>query len=273
MCYICNRQWFADRKGAINTATCAKQQTVKQECSNCMKKAIIIGATSGIGKGLAKILTENNYLVGVTGRRNELLLELKNERPNQYITRSFDITDFKTTIEKLNELITELGGLDLLIISSGTGDLNQNLNFDIDKRTIDTNVLGFTHIANRAFDYFREQKSGHLVAITSIGVLRGGRQAPSYNASKAYQLNYIGGLRQKAKKLNLPITLTDIRPGLVNTDMAKGEGLFWLMPVEKASNQIWNAIKRKKKIAYITKRWLLIAIIIKLLPGFIYDRM
>ncbi len=238
-----------------------------------MKKAIIVGATSGIGKGLAKILTENNYLVGITGRRNELLLELKNERPNQYFTKTFDITDLKTTLEKLKELTEELGGLDLLVISSGTGDLNDKLDFEIEKRTIDTNVLGFTNIVDWIFDYFKKQKSGHLVAITSIGGLRGGRQAPSYNASKAYQLNYLEGLRQKIKKLNLPIIITDIRPGLIKTEMAKGEGLFWVMPVEKATNQIFNGIKRKKKIAYITKRWILIATLIKLLPRFIYDRM
>jgi len=238
-----------------------------------MKKAIIVGATSGIGKELARILTQNNYLVGITGRRNELLLELKNEKPNLFVTKAFDITDIKSTIASLEELTIELGGLDLLVISSGTGDLNENLDFEVEKRTIDTNVLGFTNIVDWTFDYFRKQKSGHLVAITSIGGLRGGGQAPSYNASKAYQLNYIEGLRQKVKKHNLLITLTDIRPGLVNTEMAKGEGLFWLMPAEKAANQIWNAIERKKKIAYITKRWLLIATIIKLLPRFIYDRM
>ena len=85
-------------------------------------------------------------------------------------------------------------------------------------------------------------------------------------------MNYFEGLRQKVKKLNLPITITDIRPGLVKTEMAKGEGLFWVMAIEKATNQIFNAIKKKKKIAYITKRWLLIATVIKLLPRFIYDR-
>jgi len=237
-----------------------------------MKKAIVVGATSGIGKGLAKILTENNYLVGITGRRNELLLALKKERPDQFFTKTFDITNFQLTTERLNELTEELGGLDLIVISSGTGDLNDKLDFETEKRTIDTNVLGFTNVADWAFNYFMKQKSGHLVAITSIGGLRGSRLAPSYNASKAYQMNYVEGLRQKVKKLNLPVTLTDIRPGLVETEMAKGEGLFWVMPVEKATNQIFHAIKKKKKIAYITKRWLLIATVIKLLPGFIYER-
>ena len=103
--------------------------------------------------------------------------------------------------------------------------------------------------------------------------LRGGRQAPAYNATKAFQMNYLEGLRQKAKKLKTKIFVTDIRPGLVNTEMAKGDGLFWVMPVDKVAKQIFKAIKNKSKVVYVTKRWVFIAGLLKLLPRFIYDRM
>ncbi|MCF8330249.1 MAG: SDR family NAD(P)-dependent oxidoreductase [Crocinitomicaceae bacterium] len=238
-----------------------------------MKKAIIIGATSGIGNGLAKLLADNNYKVGITGRRTELLNKLKNENPNSYFIKSFDVTDTKIAVEKLEELATELGGLDLLIISSGTGDLNEKLDYEIEKRTIETNVTGFTCVANWAFNYFEHQKRGHLVAISSVGGLRGSRIAPAYNATKAYQINYLEGLRQKVTNLKEPIFVTDIRPGLVDTEMAKGEGLFWVMPVEKTVRQIYKAIISKKKVAYVTKRWQLIAIILKRIPRSIYDKM
>ncbi len=238
-----------------------------------MKKAIIIGATSGIGKSLAKLLTENNYKVGITGRRTELLNELKNEKPNSYFIKSFDVKDTNVTVEKLEELTSELGGLDLLILSSGTGDINENLDFEIEKQTIDTNIIGFTCIADWTFNYFKKQKYGHFVAISSIAGLRGNGQAPAYNATKAYQINYLEGLRQKAIKLKYSIFVTDIRPGLVDTDMAKGVGLFWVMPVEKTIKQIYNAIIRKKKVAYVTKRWRLIAFILKRIPSYIYNRM
>jgi short-subunit dehydrogenase len=238
-----------------------------------MKKAIIIGATSGIGKGLAKKLADENYVVGITGRRTELLDELKNEKPNSFYTKTFDITDTNKIVENLEYLTTQLGGLDLLIISSGIGEINESLDFEIEKRTIDTNVLGFTCVTDWTFNYFENQKSGHLVAISSIGGLRGSRQAPAYNATKAYQINYLEGLRQKATKLKEPIFVTDIRPGLVDTKMAKGEGLFWVMPVEKTVRQIFKAIISKKKVAYVTKRWRLIAIILKRIPNTIYDKM
>lgn len=172
------------------------------------------------------------------------------------------------------EILTrKIGGLDLLIISSGTGDLNEKLDYQIEKRTIETNVTGFTCIVNWAFNYFENQKQGHLVAISSVGGLRGSRIAPAYNATKAFQINYLEGLRQKAIKLKTNIFVTDIRPGFVDTAMAKGDGQFWVSTVEKATNQIFEAIKRKKKISYVTKRWKLIGIILKRLPRQVYDRM
>ena len=238
-----------------------------------MKKAIVIGATSGIGKEIARLLVNDGYKVGITGRRTELLQELKNESPNSFFAKPFDVTNTKDVIERLEELTIEIGGIDLLIISSGMGDINESLAFEIEKCTIETNVLGFTCIADWAFNYFEKQKSGHLVAITSIGGLRGSRQAPAYNATKAYQINYLEGLRQKAKKLKHDIFITDVRPGLVATAMAKGEGLFWVMPVEKTAMQIYKAIICKKQVAYVTKRWRLIAALLKLLPRQIYDKM
>ena len=133
-----------------------------------MKKAIVVGATSGIGKELAKLLVQNNYKVGITGRRENLLNELKNSNPEKYISKTIDVTKIEQISQNLEKLIEELGGLDLLILSSGTGDLNPNLDFEIEKRTIETNVLGFTCIADWTFKYFEKQKFGHFVRIYSI---------------------------------------------------------------------------------------------------------
>lgn len=237
-----------------------------------MKKAIVIGATSGMGKGLAVRLVDEGYYVGITGRRTHLLEELKNGNPDYFCLKTFDITDIDNGEQHLNELVKELGDIDLIIISVGTGDINENLDYQKEKLAIDTNISGFTLIVDWAFNYFQNKKSGHLVAITSIAGLRGSRQAPAYNASKAYQINYLEGLRQKAKKLKLPITITDIRPGFVDTDMAKGENKFWMATVDKATSQIFDAIKKKKDVVYVTKRWSIIAMILKNLPRKFYVR-
>jgi len=238
-----------------------------------MQRAIVIGATSGIGKGLAGKLAEQGFRLGITGRRSELLDQLKSEKPNSYIIKAFDVGDTKDSIKKLDELVAELGGLELLIICAGTGDINKELEFATEKCAIDTNVSGFTCIADWAYQYFEKQQYGQLVALSSIGGLRGSREAPAYNASKAYQINYLEGLRQKARQERIPIVITDIRPGLVDTDMAKGEGLFWVMPVEKTVRQILRAIQKKRKVAYVTKRWRFIACLLKLAPRGIYDRL
>jgi NAD(P)-dependent dehydrogenase (short-subunit alcohol dehydrogenase family) len=101
-------------------------------------------------------------------------------------------------------------------------------------------------MADWAYNYFRTQGHGQLAAISSIAGLRGIRQAPAYNASKAYQIIYLEGLRQKTTHLKLPITITDVRPGFVDTPNAKGEGRFWQSSVAKASRQIASAILRRR---------------------------
>jgi len=191
-----------------------------------MKKAIVVGATSGIGRGIAKLLSENNYKVGITGRRTVLLDEIKKENPASYCISVFDVKEVENIPAYLNELVLELGGLDLLILSSGTGERINDPDFEIDKKIIDTNVSGFTAIVDWSFNYFKQQGHGHLVAISSIAGLRGNSYAPSYSATKAYQINYLEGLRNKAGKMNLALTISDIRPGFVDTAMGRGDKVF-----------------------------------------------
>ena len=237
-----------------------------------MKKAIIVGASSGMGNELAKILSANGYKIGITGRREAELNTLKHTNPDAFVVSAFDCTTTSNS-DKLEELTQLLGGLDLLVLSSGTGDLNENLEFEIEHQTNLLNVNAFTEIVDWAFNYFAKQGKGHLVAISSIAGLRGSAMAPAYNASKAYQINYLEGLRQRATKTKTDIQITDIRPGFVDTQMAKGEGLFWVSRKEKAARQIFRIIKQKKDIAYVTKRWWIIAKLLKWIPNKLYKRM
>jgi short-subunit dehydrogenase len=237
-----------------------------------MKKAIIVGATSGIGRELVIQLVSAGYQVGITGRRGQLLGQLKEIYPDQLIVSAFDVSDVTITVEKLDSLAVEMGGLDLLVMSSGTGKLNPLLEYDIEIATNEVNVNGFTAVANWAFNYFQQQGYGHFAAITSIAGTRGSRQAPAYFASKAYQINYLEGLNQKAHHLKIPICITDIRPGFVDTAMASGENLFWMSTTQKAAKQIVSAIRQKRNVVYVTKRWRLIAILLKAMPRYLYKR-
>ena len=237
-----------------------------------MKRAIIIGATSGIGRSLAEILVREDYLVGITGRREELLESIQAEDPGKIMAKKMDVQHLSTVESICNELVHQIGGLDLLIISAGIGEENKDLNFDVENNVIKTNIQGFTCLADWGMTLFKKQGRGHLVNISSIAGIRGNGMAPSYSATKAYQINYLEGLRLNAYKSHSNIHVTDIRPGYVDTPMAKGDGMFWVAPVEKAAKQIYAAIKQKKKVVYVTKRWRLIGYLLKLLPYSILKR-
>ena len=234
---------------------------------------IIIGATSGIGRALFEKYAADGNRIGIVGRRTHLLNELRQEHPDTTVTATADITKQDEIARAFESLRAELKDIDLAIVCSGTGDINASLDFTVERPTIDTNVIGWTFVIDTLYQIFEQQGHGHLVAITSAGGLRGEPMAPAYSASKAYQINYMEALRKKAYKGGNNIHVTDIRPGLVNTAMAKGEGLFWVMPVEKVARQIIDAIRKRKSQAYVTKRWHIIAIINRHLPFGLYKRM
>ncbi len=238
-----------------------------------MLNAIIIGASSGIGRELAKILSEKGIVVGLTARRLEKLNELQDELPGAAFVKQMDISKTESAMAALSELIDEMGKVDLIVISSGTGDINMELDWQVERNCIDVNVSGFAAMANVAVKHFISEKAGHLVGISSIAAVRGGKDSPAYNASKAFVSNYLQGLRQKVAKSKGSISITDIKPGFVDTQMAKGEGLFWVAPLQKAAAQIYRAIVKKKSHVYVTKRWRLIAWLIKILPESIYNKM
>ena len=187
---------------------------------------IIIGATSGIGRALFEKYAVDGNCIGIVGRRANLLDEQYKQHPDNTFTSTADITKQEEIEQAIHTLCTKLKHIDLAIVCSGTGDLNPSLDYALEYPAIDTNVKGWTFVIDTLYHIFEQQGFGHLVAITSIGGLRGEPMAPAYSATKAYQINYMEALRKKAFKSGGHITVTDIRPGLVDTAMAKGEGLF-----------------------------------------------
>ena len=236
------------------------------------KKALIIGATSGIGKALARELVKNGYTVGITGRRKNLLLKIQKESPELIQIESFDSTQ-PNALKHIESLANKMGAVNLFIISAGVGHMNFNLEYAKENETNQLNVIAFSQMVNWGIHYFENQGHGHLVNLSSIASLRGGRAAPAYNASKAYQSNYFEGIAQRVTRSKLPIFTTDVKPGFVKTSMAKGPKMFWVASKEKAARQIFKSIQKKKRIVYITKRWRIIAWILKRIPWLFYKRM
>lgn len=234
-----------------------------------MKNAIVIGATSGIGKETAKKLSQNGYIVGMVGRREERLIELQKSINTKTFTKIIDVSETDEAIKLLNELISEMGSLDVIVICSGIVKPNFELDWEKDKATIDTNISGFSAIANTAAQYFKVQKHGHLVGISSMSSLVYSDRSNAYCASKSFVSNYLKGLRMSLTKISPKIYVTEVLPGWVYTEMTNNvdkSKVFWATTADKAADQIYDAIVKKKNKIYVSKRWRLLALAIKILP-------
>ena len=236
-----------------------------------MQKILIIGATSGIGRELARVYAAAGHTVGATGRRQDMLDTLRDEYPDRILTACYDATAPEASA-RLLELTQRLGGLDILIFNAGWGDLSDTLEWSIDKPTVDINVNAFLTAIHFGWDYFIRQGSGHLVTVSSIAGARGNRHSPAYSAAKAFQSIYFEGLYIKARKMKIRLSVTDVRPGYVDTKMSKGPVAFWVAPPEKAARQIVRAVGKKRRVVYITRRWRIVAHLFRWIPGWLYYR-
>lgn len=238
-----------------------------------MKNILITGATSGIGRELAKQLAAEGNKVALTGRRTEKLKSLKEEIGERAFIHTLDVTDLEKAEEVYTKLINEMGGLDIIILNAGVGVDKILSPWKADQKTIEVNVLAFSHGLHFAFDYFRRQGHGHIVGMSSIASHLASYKAAVYTASKHFISNYMTGFRQKVKRVQADITITDIKPGFVKSEMTENvPGMFWVADTDKAVRQMISAIHKKRNSAYITKRWALIGWLARLTPQFVWDR-
>ena len=238
------------------------------------EKVIIVGATSGLGRALAVELHNRGYIVGATGRRTERLDELAEQLQERIFTCEMDVTKTDETFAQLDRLIKQMGGMDIIVLNAGVSNFQGSFDWPTEQNVVDVNIRGFTALANRAFIYFKEQGHGHLIGISSIAGLFGYGLSATHNASKAYVSNFLQGYRQRANHSGANITVTDLQPGFVESEMTEGKkGMFWVAKTPKAARQMADAIEKKWNHAYITKRWRLVAWAIKLIPNWIWNRL
>ncbi len=236
-----------------------------------MKQIIIIGATSGIGKEIAERYARLGYQVGITGRRTALLEEIKSNYPQQIHTKEMDVCE-DSSIEKLQALIDEMGGMDIFFINSGYGKFAKTIDTTIEIQTIQTNVVGFTRMIIFGYNYFAKKRSGHIVITSSVASVRGLRQAPSYSASKRYMRHYVDCLAQRAHNEKLNIAFTTLMPGFIDTDFIAGGNYPFTTSLCKACDNIFKAIEKKKRSIYLPKRWSIIVFGWQLIPKWIWER-
>lgn len=236
--------------------------------------AIVIGASSGIGRETARLLANvGTYSkVGITGRRGLMLEDTAQVNPDRFEIAVFEATD-EDALNELGCLINTLGDVELIVVCSGTGEVNETLDEAVELETVKLNVEAFTRIVGYAYNYLEVRGGGSLAAVTSVMGLRGSRGAPAYAASKAYQINYLEGLRQKARRDKSKVTVTDIRPGSVRTDMMKGEGHFWISEPYRAAELVVESVNFRRKVCYVSRRWAIVGMLLKILPRRLYERM
>ncbi len=231
-----------------------------------MKKVVIIGASSGMGLEVAKLLLAEGCTLGVAARREDRLQALKMLAPDRVEVQAIDVTA-DDAAQRLRSLIDRLGGMDLFFYASGIGKQNRTLTPDIELNTVNTNGMGFTRMIGEAYRYFAERGEGHIAAITSIAGTKGLGPAPSYSATKALQNVYLQALEQQANARGLKIRFTDIRPGFVNTDLLAGDFHYPLMlKPEKVAQQIVKALKNKRHIKVIDWKYAIITAFWRRLP-------
>lgn len=222
---------------------------------------LIIGATSGIGHNLWEHYVSLGHDVIVIGRRKESLDDMGRNYPEHTLPVKCDISQAGSFDNALEGIIHKHSRIDLAIVCAGIGELNPGLDVETELSTLSVNVMGWANAVASIYKLFENQKSGHLVTVTSVGGLQPTPIAPSYSASKAFQINYTKSLQNKAKGTD--IIVTEIRPGLVDTRMAKGKGLFWIMPLDKVCKKIIKAIDKKQKRLIVTRRWRIINFALK----------
>lgn len=235
------------------------------------KRAMVIGASSGIGEALARELAAEGYEVGLTARSIDKLAQIADGLPTTSYVARMDIAETEEARETFEELADEMGTVDVVVVNAGIGPANIDLEWEPERDTIDVNVRGFTAMAVAAMHFFEQQGHGQLVGVSSVASYVGSSEIPAYYASKAYVSNYLDGLRYKTRHLDADVTVTTVEPGFVDTDLAGGA--FWMCSPETAAELIHEAIVEKKRQQFVTKRWRLVALTLTLLPDLLKRRL
>ena len=256
------------------------------------KRAIVMGATSGIGQEVARLLAANGYEVGIAGRREERLVQMAQATPGIVTHRQIDVTKEDAPTE-LQKLIDELGGMDLYFHSSGIGWENVALDADKELKTVETNGVGFVRMVSAAYNWFAEQRAdeakqraegdeqragdkerkARIACITSIARTRGLGAAPAYSATKRMQAHYLECLSQQARMRHLNIGITDIRPSFVATDLIAGSHFPLQLKAEDVARTIVRAIERGSEVVTIDWRYRLLVAAWQLIPRWLWVRL
>ena len=239
------------------------------------KRAVVMGATSGLGREVALVLAEKGWTVGVGGRRREVLERLVSGHPNIVAMCVADVTEASATAA-LDRLIDEMGGLDLYFHSSGVGWQNVGLDMERELATIKTNCEGMARMVGHVFNRFRTQPDSpvRIAVISSIARTKGLGASPAYSASKRFTSNYLEALQQLTAICRLRhISFTDIRPGFVRTPLIEGSNFPMQLDAHRVAQTIVRAVERGKSVVTVDAFYRLLVMLWSLVPRWLWVRL
>ena len=245
-----------------------------------LRSVIIIGATSGIGRAVVERLANEGVRIGIAGRREERLKELQQRFGAERIRYCvMDVTEASAT-EALNALIEEVGAPDALLFASGIGKQNPTLDADIELRTVETNCVGMVRLVDHFVNYakrepaYNKKHKAHIAVITSVAGTMGMGPAPAYSATKSMQSTYLVALAQHARMEHIAISVGDIRPGFVATDILNPEKRYpMLMSVERAARFVVRSLRRHQRITIFDWRYRLLVGFWRCIPRCVWERL
>jgi len=246
---------------------------------NPRRRGLVIGASLGLGAELARKLSREGYSLALIARSEDKLNDLSNEiQSNGGSAHAYvhDVTEYKKIPDLLRKIVADLGGLDFVIFVAGAtlppGGIDK-YNFENDRRMIETNFLGAVAWLNLIAEMFQSAGTGQIVGIASIAGDRGRVGNPAYNASKAGLATYLEALRNRLTRYG--VNVLTVKPGFMNTEMlkaAQGATPFTIEP-EKAADDIFRAMKKRKQLIYTASIWRWIMLAIQHTPSFIFRKL
>ena len=237
------------------------------------KKAIVVGASSGIGAAIVTELARQGYRVAALARREDKLNEVcdKLDQARAYV---HDVTDYDAVPALFHQITRDLDGLDLIVYVAGVQPIvsADEYSFEKDRQMIEVNLLGAMAWLNQAALRFSRAKTGHIVGISSVAGDRGRSAFPGYHTSKGALNVYLESLRNRLDKQG--VTVTTVKPGFVDTILLENAAkTFWVIQPSDAAQQIVNAVDKKRQEIYVPGRWRWVMLIIQYIPSFIFRRL
>jgi decaprenylphospho-beta-D-erythro-pentofuranosid-2-ulose 2-reductase len=243
-----------------------------------MQKILIIGATSAIAEACAKRFAAQGHSLYLLARNSSRLESLAQDLLVRGATAvhcaSFEANALDTHQALLEQVKTELHGLDRVLIAHGTLSDQQacEQSVELTLQELQTHALSVIALLTLLANHFEQQRHGSIAVIGSVAGDRGRQSNYIYGTAKGALSIFLQGLRNRLHKSGVQV-LT-IKPGFVDTPMtvAFPKGPLWATP-EKVALDIDKAIEKNKDVLYTPGFWWLIMCVIRSVPERLFKRL